>query len=170
MENQKRLILLASIISVALISSVIWIQGLPIGSTDLQIDDSGWRFIVDGYVQNSLNLTLNRIRTMPKTTLYAELICVGSPAFITEKGNWTGVKLGYILDEESNILGKVPTSELNSTLRSLGSGVHAVIFDGIITDEIVRIAENSNVKFLIAMDTKVKPEDTRLNILTNVNI
>jgi len=81
-----------------------------------------------------------------------------------------GTRGAYVLDPESNILGKVPTSELSSTIRSLGTDINAIIFDGIITREIVDIAERANIKYLIAMDSKVKQEDTRLNILTNTNI
>lgn len=78
-----------------------------------------------------------------------------------------GTRGAYILDKDSNIMGKVPTSELSSTIRSLGSGVHAVIFDGIITREIANIAENANIKFLVAMASKVEQEETGLTILTN---
>jgi DNA primase len=78
-----------------------------------------------------------------------------------------GTRGAYILDHSLNILGKVPITELVTTLKSLTSGVHAIIFDGIIEKELVEIAEKSNVKYLIAMDTKVKPQETRITVLTS---
>ena len=77
-----------------------------------------------------------------------------------------GTRGAYILDEDSNILGKVPTSELEVTMRSLGSGVYAVIFDGMITRDIVSAAERSNVKHVIGMSSRVRSQDSRVNILT----
>ncbi len=66
-----------------------------------------------------------------------------------------GTRGAYILDESLNILGKVPTSELQSTLKSLNK-VHAVIFDGTIDKGLVEIAQKANVDFLVGMDNKVK--------------
>ncbi len=78
-----------------------------------------------------------------------------------------GTRGAYILDPEMNILGKVPTTELPSTLKSLGSGVYAVVFDGVITQEISEASEKVGVKYLVAMGSKIKPSDTRIMILTN---
>lgn len=65
-----------------------------------------------------------------------------------------GTRGAYILDDKLNILGKVPLSELNTTVRSLGNGVHAVAFDGIIDRDLLSTAEQSNIRYLIAMDAK----------------
>jgi DNA primase len=65
-----------------------------------------------------------------------------------------GTRGAYILDEKLNILGKVPLSELETTLKSLSSGVFAVVFDGNIEKELVAVAEKANIKYLIGMDTK----------------
>lgn len=78
-----------------------------------------------------------------------------------------GTRGAYILDDKLNILGKVPTTEILSTIRSLGSGIHAVIFDGAITREIAYGAERSNVKLLIAMDSKISQSESRIGILTS---
>ena len=80
--------------------------------------------------------------------------------------NLIGTRGASILDAKFNTLGKVPLSELASTLRSLTTGVYAIIFDGIIDREIVSAAEKADVKYLIAMDTKVKPSETKLNLIT----
>src|SRR3989344_4759632 len=78
-----------------------------------------------------------------------------------------GTKGAYILDESSNILGKVPTTELPITIKSLGSGINAVIFDGEVTSEIAQVAESARVKYLVAMSSRVKPNETRVEIVTN---
>ena len=67
-----------------------------------------------------------------------------------------GTRGAYILDEKLNILGKVPVSELQSTVKSLSSGIYAVIFDGNIDKDVLTVCERANVKFLTGMDTKVK--------------
>ena len=77
-----------------------------------------------------------------------------------------GTRGAYILDQEMNILGKVPTTELVPTIRSLNS-VFAVVFDGTINRDITNIADRSNVKYLVGMETRVKSNDTRADILVN---
>lgn len=67
-----------------------------------------------------------------------------------------GTRGAYILDEKLNILGKVPVSELQSTIKSLSSGIYAVIFDGNVDKDVLTVCERASVKFLTAMDTKVK--------------
>jgi len=76
-----------------------------------------------------------------------------------------GTRGAYILDDKLNILGKVPVSELPVTLRNISSA-YAVIFDGLIDQELVRIAENANVQHMAAMDSKVKPQETKIALMT----
>ena len=75
-----------------------------------------------------------------------------------------GTRGAYILDDKLTILGKVPFTELQSTIKSLRSGVYAVVFDGVIDKDLLSIAERANVSFLVAMDTKIKSTG-RVNIL-----
>jgi|TARA_Y100000310_G_C20656782_1_gene802383 DNA primase len=77
-----------------------------------------------------------------------------------------GTRGAYILDQEMNILGKVPTTELVPTIRSLNS-VFAVVFDGTINRDITNIADRSNVKYLVGMESRVRSNDTRADILVN---
>jgi len=67
-----------------------------------------------------------------------------------------GTRGAYVLDDKLSILGKVPLSELASTIKSLGSGVYAVVFDGVIENDIVTIAERTKVKYLVAMTSKAR--------------
>ena len=99
LSKRKSLIILLVLALVAVgVGSAAWIHGLT-AFEEFPTDDSGWRLIVDGFVQRPLNLTLNKIRAMPKTIVYAELYCVGAPTIVQAKGNWSGVTLGYILEQ-----------------------------------------------------------------------
>ena len=80
--------------------------------------------------------------------------------------NLVGTRGAHILDEKLNILGKVPLSELQTTMKSLTSGVYAIVFDGPIDRDLVMVSERANVKFLIGMDSRVKPMETRVGIMT----
>ncbi len=76
-----------------------------------------------------------------------------------------GTRGAYILDEKLNILGKVPFSELVTTMKSLNSGVYAVVFDGTIEAPVLDIADKIGVKHVIGMNSKVKSSGS-VNILT----
>jgi DNA primase len=75
-----------------------------------------------------------------------------------------GTRAAFMVDDKLTVLGKIPSSELISTIKSLNSGVYAVILDDIIDQELLNAAERANVQFLVAMDAKVK--STRLTVLT----
>ncbi|MBU2639044.1 MAG: DNA primase [Nanoarchaeota archaeon] len=77
-----------------------------------------------------------------------------------------GTRGAYILDNTLAVLGKVPLTELISTVRSLKTGMYAVIFDGTITKDMVLLAERAGISFLIAMDTAVKQVETKVTLLT----
>jgi DNA primase len=67
-----------------------------------------------------------------------------------------GTRGAYILDKELNILGKVPGSELESTIKSLKDGIHAVVFDGEVEQQLVDVAEECNIAFLVGMSAGAK--------------
>ena len=77
-----------------------------------------------------------------------------------------GTRGAYVLDEKMNVLGKVPFTELNGTLKSMSTGVYAVVFDGVVERDLVSVAEKSAIKHIVAMDTKVKSTDSRIDIVT----
>ncbi|MEA2036624.1 MAG: DNA primase DnaG [Nanoarchaeota archaeon] len=79
--------------------------------------------------------------------------------------NLIGTRGAHILDNKLNILGKVPISELQTTIKSLSSGVYAVVFDGVIERDLVKIAERANITFVVGMDTRIKPNETSINML-----
>jgi DNA primase len=77
-----------------------------------------------------------------------------------------GTRGAHILDDKLNILGKVPISELQTTMKSLSNNVYAIVFDGVIDRDLVRIAEKASVDYLVAMDLRIKPTETRIEVLT----
>jgi len=80
--------------------------------------------------------------------------------------NLVGTRGAHILDDKLNILGKVPISELQTTIKSLSSGVYAIVFDGSIDRDLVKTAERANIAFLVGMDLKIKPNETSIMLLT----
>jgi DNA primase len=67
-----------------------------------------------------------------------------------------GTRGAYLLDNKSNILGKVPFTELVTTIKSLSSGIFAVVFDGVVEEDLMNVAGQAGVKYLIGMGSKVK--------------
>ena len=81
-----------------------------------------------------------------------------------------GTRGAYILDTNLAVLGKVPLTELVSTVRSLKTGMYALIFDGTITKDLVMLAEKSGISCLVSMDTAVKQSETKVHILTTAEL
>lgn len=77
-----------------------------------------------------------------------------------------GTRGAFILDNKMEVMGKVPTSELPKTVKSLQEGVYAVVLDGIIDSELVESAESSHVQRLVGTDSKVNPAQARVDIVT----
>ncbi len=75
-----------------------------------------------------------------------------------------GTRGAYILDENLNILGKVPVAELPTTLNSLKTKIFAIVLDGVITRDITIIAERMQVQYLIGRDSRVNSQ--KINVLT----
>ena len=62
-------------------------------------NETEWRLQISGLVDHPLNLTLAELAAMPATTVQATIYCVDYPTQFVEDGNWTGVKLGFLLEE-----------------------------------------------------------------------
>lgn len=83
----------------------------------------------------------------------------------------TGTRGAYILDSNLEVMGKVPTSELNTTIQNVGTGIYAIVLDGVIDKDLVRAAERVRVQHIVGMDNKaVKDFETRVNIVTDENL
>jgi len=64
--------------------------------------DSQWRIVVNGLIRHVMNLSLEGIAAMPRNSVSSELYCLpfpGSSGVLVDSGNWTGVRLGYILEK-----------------------------------------------------------------------
>lgn len=102
-----------------------------------------------------------RQQTQPTATVEKK----GKDNFKEMLDDLVGTRGAYIIDKDYNILGKVPSTELEATLKNL-KNVFAIVFDGSITKEIAKSAEVSNVNFLVATSSKIKPNETKVAILT----
>lgn len=80
--------------------------------------------------------------------------------------NLVGTRGAQVLDQQLNVLGKVPVTELSSTIKSLSNSAYAVVFDGTVDSDLAKSAESVNVKFLIGMDSKVRPNESKVSVLT----
>lgn len=58
-----------------------------------------WQLSIAGLVENPLNLTLTDLAAMPQITVDANIYCVDFPTTVVTGGSWTGVKLGFLLNE-----------------------------------------------------------------------
>jgi len=77
-----------------------------------------------------------------------------------------GTRGACIFDSNLNILGKVPLSELETTIKSLNGGIHALVLDGTIDIDLVKLAERIGIVYLVGTNSKVK-EANKINILTD---
>ncbi len=95
-----------------------------------------------------------------------ELSSEEKKAFGTMLEGLVGTRGAYVVDEKLNILGKVPFTELGTTLKNLKTGVHAVVFDGVTDRNLISVAERSGIKHVVSMDSRVKPSESKVNIIT----
>jgi DNA primase len=79
-----------------------------------------------------------------------------------------GSRAAVVLDENLEVLGKVPVSELSSTIKNI-QGIHAVVFDGEADSNIVEAAERSGVNTIVAMDVGENKSD-KLNIFSSSDL
>jgi DNA primase len=64
-------------------------------------------------------------------------------------GDLSGTFKAFLLDEQSNIIKEVAVRDLASALKNSKEKVSIVIFDGVITQRLVEISSQKNVKYLI---------------------
>ncbi|PIN76847.1 hypothetical protein COV17_00805 [Candidatus Woesearchaeota archaeon CG10_big_fil_rev_8_21_14_0_10_36_11] len=77
-----------------------------------------------------------------------------------------GTRGACIFDQKLNVLGKVPLSELGSTIKSLNGGVYTLALDGTVDLDLVRLAEKVGVTHIVGTSSKVK-EAQKINIVTD---
>ncbi|MBI4152133.1 DNA primase [Candidatus Woesearchaeota archaeon] len=77
-----------------------------------------------------------------------------------------GTRGACIFDPQLNILGKVPLSELSSTIKSLNGGIYGVALDGAVDIDLLKLVEKIGVNFVIGTSAKTK-EPSKVTILTD---
>ena len=85
--------------------------------------------------------------------------------FIKLMDELKGSKEAYLLDDKSNVLGKVPTKEIGSTMQDLGRSANTILIDGSLTKDILESAENARIKYLIGTKSYLKDVRSRVKVL-----
>ena len=80
-----------------------------------------------------------------------------------------GTRGACIFDTKLSILGKVPLTELNSTIKSLGGGIHAIVLDGGVDAELARTAEKLKIHYLVGGED-ISDGKARIKILTEKDL
>ena len=81
-----------------------------------------------------------------------------------------GSKEAYLLDRQSNVLGKVPAKEVGSTMQDLGRSANTILVDGSLTKDILESAENARIKYLIGTKSLLKETRSRVKVLTKKDL
>ncbi len=108
-------------------------------------------------------------RAVPQATARSDLSLKQKQMFKKMLDDLIGTRGAYVLDANLEVLGKVPTMELPMTLKSL-KNVFAVVFDGVITRDLSLIAEKTDIKYLIAMDSRVREAESRVKCIVNAEL
>jgi len=73
-----------------------------------------------------------------------------------------GTRGAYLLDEKDEVLAKIPLSELSNALSEVKK-VETIVLDGVVDDEIVRLAEKKKIKNIVSRN--VKANSDKVNII-----
>jgi len=80
-----------------------------------------------------------------------------------------GTRGACIFDEKLNVLGKVPMTELLTTIKSVHEGIYAIVMDGAIDQDLVKVAGNLKVKHIVG--SEIKAQDTYgVNLMTDAQL
>ncbi|MBU1204017.1 MAG: DNA primase [Nanoarchaeota archaeon] len=80
-----------------------------------------------------------------------------------------GTRGAYLLDGKLNVLGKIPSTELFSTIRNMNN-IYAIVLDGFIDRSLAITAEKSGIQFLVATHSKVRPGETKIQTLISSDL
>ncbi len=90
--------------------------------------------------------------------------------FIKLVGEIEGSKEAYILDNRSNILGKVPIKDLAETLQEIGRLAFAVVLDGAVSEELLQAAEGARIRYMVGTKASLKEVRSSVKVLTKENL
>ncbi len=106
------------------------------------------------YSRQRVQKTHSKERTAPvedKKPITAPRKIEIDPEFKKMFSELIGSRGALLLDETNQALGKVPVIELKNTLTQM-DGVHAVILDGEADSDLIAIAGDKNIQFIIAKE------------------
>lgn len=110
--------------------------------------DEDWSFVVNGLVENPVNLTIGDLLHLSSKSIKAELYCVADPDTPVTDGKWVGVELKEIL----------------RTAKPLPNAIKIAFYasDGYTTDLTLEEALNGDVLIAYAKDGNPLMEKLRL--------
>ncbi|MBN1923624.1 MAG: DNA primase [Nanoarchaeota archaeon] len=73
-----------------------------------------------------------------------------------------GTRGAYLLDENMNIKGKLPASEIVNTLTDSSDNIVSIVVDGVVDKELVSIAEEKGVSNIVSNNIKAKSKQVNL--------
>jgi DNA primase len=73
-----------------------------------------------------------------------------------------GTRGAFVLDGNLKVLGRVPVKELEDTLRNMPEGVFAVVMDGVADSNLVKVAEDKDIKYIVAHSSSARSRSTRI--------
>ncbi len=79
-----------------------------------------------------------------------------------------GTRAACLLDAQGNVLGKVPSAELEATLSGV-EGVHTVIVDGEVTAEMAKAASRAKAKLIIGQEASARPS-ARIRVVKKADL
>jgi DMSO/TMAO reductase YedYZ molybdopterin-dependent catalytic subunit len=155
--TRVKVAVIAAIVVIAVFAGAVYYRSFSTLATNSSPTSSTenfeWALLVDGFVQRPLNLTLNELVAMPRSTVNAELYClpaVGSSGVLVDYGNWTGVRLELVLEKA----GVSP--------QAVKVAFYAE--DGFTTDLAVTTAMREDMILAYEKDGKPLPEKLRLAV------
>jgi len=125
------------------------------------------RIPVDQYFEKTKTITKKPREIEKKESDYLDEKTRKKISEILEK--MVGTKAAYIFDVSMKLKSKIPLNKFDEKNRYL-KDAEIVLIDEIITDDIVKIAEQANIKYLIADKSKKKYKEKQLNVLTKTDL
>jgi DNA primase len=118
--------------------------------------------------KNDRRTTTTRTTTSPTTSKSTGPSDSEKTKFKDVIEDLVGTRGACIFNDKLNILGKVPMTELTTTIKSLGGGIHAIVLDGDVDDELAKTAESLKINLLIG--TKNSTKNAKIKILTDKDL
>ncbi|MHA1790626.1 MAG: hypothetical protein ACTSXT_15535, partial [Candidatus Helarchaeota archaeon] len=133
------------------------------------------RIPIDQYLQNS---KIKSRQSRQRSIIKKEEIISEREEYLDEKtrkkisdilDKMIGTKAAYIFDNSMKLKNKIPLNKFEEKNKAL-KNAEIVLVDETIDDDIVNIAEQANVKYLIADKSKKKYKKKQINILTKKDL